>query len=121
MAAAVAALLAPAESGGAAVAPGQDHACIVGTPPREIDWSLLRNPVLSFPTAGVKDQALQWSGGAWHMLYSDMVATATAPHVRFSVAVSSSPDLAALDASADHRCQRRIGPTSSAHPPVRSS
>jgi hypothetical protein len=77
----------------AAVAPGQDHACIVGTPPRGIDWSSLRNPVLSFPKVGVKDQTLQWSGGAWHMLYSDMEAVPSAPHVRFSVAVSSSADL----------------------------
>jgi hypothetical protein len=81
-------------SAAAAVAPGQDHACMVGSPPRHgIDWSALRNPVLSFPTVGVKDQALQWSGGAWHMLYSDMVETAAPPHVRFAVAISSSPDL----------------------------
>jgi hypothetical protein len=75
------------------VAPGQDHACIVGTPPPSIDWSALTNPILSDPTVGVKDQALQWSGGEWHMLYSDMTATKAAPHVHFSVAVSSSPDL----------------------------
>jgi hypothetical protein len=74
-------------------APGQDHACIVGTPPSSIDWSALTNPVLSFATVGVKDQALQWSGGEWHMLYSDMTATKAAPHVHFSVAVSSSSDL----------------------------
>ena len=77
----------------APVAPGQDHACIVGTPPPSIDWSALRNPILSYPTVGVKDQALQWSGGAWHMLFSDMTATRAAPHVRFSVAESSSRDL----------------------------
>jgi hypothetical protein len=78
----------------AAVKPGQDHACVVGSPPAHgVDWSILRNPVLTFPTVGVKDQALQWSGGSWHMLYSDMVETASRPHVRFSVAVSSSPDL----------------------------
>ena len=41
----------------------------------------------------MKDQALQWSGGEWHMLYSDMTATKAAPHVHFAVAVSSSPDL----------------------------
>ena len=78
---------------GAAVTIGQDHACIVGTAPRGVDWSALRNPILSFPANGVKDQALQWSGGAWHMLYSDMVETTSAPHVQFSVAISSSPDL----------------------------
>ena len=73
--------------------PGQDHDCIVGTPPASIDWSALANPILSYPAVGVKDQALQWSGGAWHMLYSDMTAMKAAPHVHFSVAVSSSPDL----------------------------
>ena len=77
-------------SGGA---PGQEHACIVGTPPPSIDWSSLRNPILSFPAVGVKDQALQWSGGEWHVLFSDMTATKARPHVHFSVAVSSSRDL----------------------------
>ncbi len=75
------------------MARGQDHACIVGRPPPSVDWSALSNPVLSFPAIGVKDQALQWSGGAWHMLYSDMTELRAAPHVHFSVAVSSSPDL----------------------------
>ena len=88
-------LITPAEGTAASVAvpPGQDHDCIVGPPPHAIEWSALRNPILSFPTVGVKDQALQWSGGAWHMLYSDMIETRSAPHVRFSVVISSSPDL----------------------------
>src|ERR1700722_11305171 len=80
-------------SGAATVAPGQDHDCIVGSAPAPIDWSALANPILSYPAVGVKDQALQWSGGQWHMLYSDMKATKAAPHVHFSVAVSSSSDL----------------------------
>src|ERR1700734_3992423 len=80
-------------AGAAIVAPGQDHACIVGKPPASVDWSALANPILSFPSVGVKDQALQWSGGIWHMLYSDMTETKTAPHVHFSVAISSSPGL----------------------------
>lgn len=48
----------------AAVPPGQDHDCIVGRPPSTIDWTALRNPILSYPANGVKDQALQWSGGS---------------------------------------------------------
>jgi hypothetical protein len=75
------------------VPPGQDHDCIVGRPPRSIDWSALRNPVLSYQSIGVKDQALQWSDGTWHMLFSDMAQTRAAPHVRFDVAVAQSPDL----------------------------
>ena len=86
-------VVAPGPARGATVGPGQDHACVVGTPPPAIDWSALRNPILSFPTVGVKDQALQWSGATWHMLYSDMTEIRAAPHVHFSVAMSSSPDL----------------------------
>lgn len=48
----------------AVVPPGQDHDCIVGRPPSTIDWTALRNPILSYPANGVKDQALQWSGGS---------------------------------------------------------
>ena len=59
------------------VAPGHDHDCIVGRPPRAIDWTALRNPVLSYRDHGVKDQALQWSGGEWHMLFSELSATRT--------------------------------------------
>ena len=77
----------------AAVPPGQDHACIVGPPPRSIDWAALRNPILSYGSVGVKDQALQWSDGSWHMLFSDMTRTRGAPGVHFSVAISSSADL----------------------------
>jgi hypothetical protein len=77
----------------AAVAPGQDHDCIVGRPPPTIRWDALRNPVLAYGSIGVKDQALQWSGGSWHMLFSDMTQTRAAPHVRFDVAVAQSQDL----------------------------
>lgn len=93
LALAVPMVLEPSPAGAATVAPGQDHACIVGNPPPSIDWSALHNPIVSFPKVGVKDQALQWSGGAWHMLYSDMTEVRSAPHVHFSVATSSSPDL----------------------------
>jgi hypothetical protein len=76
-----------------AIAPGQDHDCIVGKPPATIDWSALTNPILSYPNVGVKDQALQWSGGTWHMLFSDMTHTRATPHVKFDVAIARSPDL----------------------------
>ena len=76
-----------------AVAAGQDHDCIVGRPPPNIDWSTLTNPVLSYKNTGVKDQALQWSGGAWHMLFSDMTQTSAAPHVKFDVSIAQSSDL----------------------------
>jgi len=73
---------------------GQDHACVVGRPPeRGVDWAALHNPVLSYPDQGVKDQALQWSGGAWHMLFSEMVATKGRAAVQFNVAVATSANL----------------------------
>jgi hypothetical protein len=75
------------------VAPGQDHACIVGKPPPTVDWSALTNPVLSYRNVGVKDQALQWSNGTWHMLFSDMTQISAAPHVKFEVAIANSRDL----------------------------
>jgi hypothetical protein len=75
------------------VAPGHDHDCIVGRPPPAIDWAALHNPVLSYPDHGVKDQALQWSGGEWHMLFSELSATRAPPHVHWDVAVAHSPDL----------------------------
>jgi hypothetical protein len=93
LATAAAAVVGAAQVGALAVPAGQDHACIVGTPPASIDWSALRNPVLSFSGVGVKDQALQWSGGEWHMLYSDITATTAPPHVHFDVSLSSSHDL----------------------------
>ena len=64
-----------------------------GSRPRTIDWSALINPVLSYQNIGVKDQALQWSGGTWHMLFSDMTHTRATPHVKFDVAIAQSPDL----------------------------
>jgi hypothetical protein len=81
------------QAAAASVPPGQDHDCIVGQPPPDIDWSALHNPLVAYRNVGVKDQALQWSGGSWHMLFSDMVQTKAAPHVSFDVAVAQSPDL----------------------------
>jgi hypothetical protein len=82
-----------AGAAGVVVAPGQDHDCIAGNPPPSIDWTALRNPILSYPHDGVKDQALQWSGGSWHMLFSELSATRTAPHVHWDVAIAHSRDL----------------------------
>jgi hypothetical protein len=73
---------------------GQDHDCIVGRPPAHgADWAALHNPVLSYSDVGVKDQALQWSGSAWHMLFSEMVATKGRSAVQFNVAEATSANL----------------------------
>jgi hypothetical protein len=77
------------------VVPGSDHACIVpGSPAPTVSWSRLANPILSEPQAGVKDQALIWSGGRWHMLFSDVTTDAGLPGgVRWDIATATSTDL----------------------------
>jgi hypothetical protein len=59
-----------------------------------VAWAQLRNPILSEPDAGVKDQALVWADGEWHMLFSYVtndVPTPGAEH--WNIASSTSPDL----------------------------
>lgn len=79
----------------AQLAAGADHACVVpggGTP--EVAWSALHNPILSYPDAGAKDEALIWAGGRWHMLFSYMTHDSSVPGgVRWNVATATSPDL----------------------------
>jgi hypothetical protein len=59
-----------------------------------VAWGRLSNPILSEPTAGVKDQALVWSGGRWHMLFSDVTDDARYPDgVRWNIGTSTSTDL----------------------------
>lgn len=98
-------LLAPGTPGAAAdhpptltdaqLAAGADHDCIVpgsGTP--RVAWSQLRNPVLSYPAAGAKDEALIWAGGRWHMLFSYMTHDpAIAGGVRWNIATATSANL----------------------------
>ncbi|HLI75139.1 MAG TPA: hypothetical protein VKU86_14780, partial [Acidimicrobiales bacterium] len=74
---------------------GADHACVVpGSTRPALDWSALRNPILSDPNAGEKDQALVWAFGQWHMLFSYVthdVPVAGAEH--WNIATAASPDL----------------------------
>jgi hypothetical protein len=105
IAAVLAALAAPGTAAGSARSPaltraelaaGADHACAVpggGTP--QVDWTALRNPILSYPDAGAKDEALIWAGGRWHMLFSYMTHDRSLPGgVRWNVATATSTDLA---------------------------
>ena len=93
---------APTALGRTALAAGADHRCIVaggGTP--DVDWSALRNPILSYPDAGAKDEALVWSDGRWHMLFSYLTDDASSPGgVRWSIATATSTDLAHWSAPA---------------------
>lgn len=77
------------------VAAGTDHACIVGASAHPtVSWPHLANPILSEPEAGVKDQALIWAGGRWHMLFSDVTDDAALPGgVRWDIATATSTDL----------------------------
>ena len=71
---------APPVATGVTVAAGSDHACVVpGSPGPTVAWSRLVNPILSEPRAGVKDQALIWPGGRWHLLFSDVTADRRPP------------------------------------------
>jgi len=83
------------DAGGAV---GADHECVVGDTghaeaPR-VAWTNLRNPILSEPDAGVKDQALVWAGGEWHMLFSYVTNDVTTKGAEnWNIATATSPDL----------------------------
>jgi hypothetical protein len=89
-------LLVPTTSVGAATVPvGADHACVVpDRPPPPVAWSELRNPLLSEPGAAVKDQALVWAAGRWHLLFSDVTGSTPQPdHQDWHIATAESSDL----------------------------
>jgi hypothetical protein len=59
-----------------------------------VAWSELRNPILAYPNAAVKDQALIWADGAWHMLFSYVTNDTTiAGREHWGIAASQSSDL----------------------------
>jgi len=72
-----------------------DHACIVqGSVKPDVAWSSLHNPILEYPDAAVKDQALVWAGGAWHMVFSYVTNnTPIAGDEHWGIASSRSADL----------------------------
>ncbi|HLG92064.1 MAG TPA: hypothetical protein VKY15_03675 [Acidimicrobiales bacterium] len=77
----------------AQLAAGADHACVVGGRP-PVAWGRLANPVLAYPDAGVKDQALVWAGGRWHMLFSYVTRDVPTPGgEHWSIAGATSADL----------------------------
>jgi hypothetical protein len=89
---------APAPTAGATAAVGADHECVVGSAGAaaapEVAWTHLHNPILSEPTAGVKDQALVWAGGEWHMLFSYVTNDVPTKGAEvWNIASATSPDL----------------------------
>ncbi|MHB1518123.1 MAG: glycoside hydrolase family protein [Acidimicrobiales bacterium] len=79
----------------AALASGAGHSCIVGGPRRvKVDWSRLSNPILSSPIAGVKDPALIWAAGRWHMIFSYVTYDRALPGgIYWDIATSTSSNL----------------------------
>ncbi|MGH9078633.1 MAG: hypothetical protein ACRDYE_00895 [Acidimicrobiales bacterium] len=79
----------------AQLAAGAAHDCLAGaTGPVTVDWSHLSNPVLADGRAGVKDEAVVWSGGSWHMLFSYVTDAPSLPDgVRWDIATATSGDL----------------------------
>ena len=74
---------------------GADHDCVVGAGDPNVAWAQLHNPILSEPTAGVKDQALVWADGQWHMVFSYVTNDVTTPGAEhWNIATATSPDLA---------------------------
>ena len=60
----------------------------------KVDWSHLKNPILSSPFAGEKDEAIIWAGGLWHMLFGYVSHDSSLPGgVRWQVATATSPDM----------------------------
>lgn len=78
-----------------ALSDGAAHACIVsGSSPPAIDWSHLHNPILSEPTGGVKDEAIIWARGRWHMLFSYVTNDSSLPGgIRWNIATAASTDM----------------------------
>jgi hypothetical protein len=77
------------------ISTGADHACIVpGGSKATIAWSKLENPIVSYPDAAVKDQALVWADGRWHMIFSYVTnATTTPDRQQWDIATAQSKDL----------------------------
>lgn len=71
------------------------HDCIVpGGRNPVVDWSALRNPILSEPEAGIKDEELTWFADSWHMLFSYMRDNPSVPGgVMWDVATSTSTNM----------------------------
>ncbi|MHB8317854.1 MAG: hypothetical protein ACYDEP_01280 [Acidimicrobiales bacterium] len=74
---------------------GASRSCIVPGPRApKVDWSKMKNPILSSPIAGVKDEAIIWAGGLWHMLFGYVSRDPSAPGgVRWQVATATSTNM----------------------------
>jgi hypothetical protein len=89
---------------------GAGHACIVGgSSAPAVDWSSLRDPIISDRSGGVKDEAVVWADGQWHALFSYVTDDPHGPGgVRWDIATATSPDLAHWSAVAPWPAQRGV-------------
>lgn len=73
---------------------GAAHACVpAGHNTARVAWSGLSNPVVADANGAAKDQAIVWSGGTWHLLFSYLTLDPSEPGgVRWGVATATSPD-----------------------------
>jgi hypothetical protein len=74
---------------------GWDHDCVVPTDAHPaVDWSRLRNPIVSSPSAGEKDQVMVWFDGRWHLVFSYVRTDASIRGgVYWDIATSSSTNM----------------------------
>lgn len=79
----------------AQLAAGAGHACLPAHHgPVSVDWSGLANPILSDDHGAVKDEAVVWAGGRWHLLASHVTDDPSARGgVRWDIVSATSPDL----------------------------
>ena len=72
-----------------------NHQCVVPPTARPpVAWTQLHNPILSYPDAGAKDQALIWARGKWHMLFSYLTNDVPTPgDEHWGIATATSTDL----------------------------
>ncbi len=93
----------------AQLAAGAGHACLTGPGPVTVDWGGARNPILASSRAGLKDEAVMWAGGAWHLLFSSVTIDRALPDgVRWNVATATSRDLVHWSAPAPWPRQARV-------------
>jgi len=78
--------------------PGEDLAasqgCVGGPNPSDsgtgrIAWRQLHNPILSFPTVGIRDPSIRLVGGQWHLFFTTVVGNTP----QWGLAQSASADL----------------------------
>jgi hypothetical protein len=59
-----------------------------------VDWSALHDPVLAAAAGGVKDEAVVWAGGHWHLLFSYVSYDPSGPGgIRWDIATATSTDM----------------------------